>query len=286
LQKDLCKDLYDASLVIRTKLKNGDVMINSYKILGVEVHPATITDLNNLVIDSIEKNKKTIISSQNLHSVYIFNKDAKLRAFNDRTIKRVDGMPFIILGKLMGYPLNKEQRVTWVDYMIPFLKTISDNEFKLFYLGSKPKIADKAIEIFRNKFPGIKIAYANGYFNKVKESWENTELLKMISDFKPDALLVGMGMPIQEHWIYDNLNEIDAKVILTCGAAVEYFTGEVSTPPRWMGKVGLEWLYRLSEDPKRFYKRYCIEPLFLIPLIVKDLIQAIKNRFNHEGNKV
>lgn len=256
--------------------------LKTYKILGVEVHPATITDLNNLVIESIKENKKTIISSQNLHSVYIFNKDAKLRAFNEHTIKRVDGMPFIILGKLMGYPLNKEQRVTWVDYMIPFLKTISDNEFKLFYLGSKPKIADKAVEIFREKFPNIKMAYANGYFNKVKNSWENTELLKMISDYKPDALLVGMGMPIQEHWIYDNLKEINAKVILTCGAAVEYFTGEVSTPPRWMGKAGLEWLYRLTEDPKRFYKRYCIEPWYILPLVIKDLLQAVKNKL-HKG---
>jgi len=247
--------------------------LKSYKILGVEVHPATIEDLNNLVIESIKKNAQYIILSQNLHSVYLYYKNEKLRAFNNYTFKRIDGMPLIILGKLLGYPLNKNQRVTWVDYMLPFLQTINNNNFKLFYLGSEPNTATKFNTFIKNKFPGIKLKHAHGFFNKNKDSLENTKLLKQISDYQPDALLVGMGMPIQEHWIYDNFKEINAKVILTCGAAVEYFTGKVSTPPRWMGKAGLEWLYRLSENPKRFWKRYCIEPWYLTPLIIKDLLK-------------
>jgi N-acetylglucosaminyldiphosphoundecaprenol N-acetyl-beta-D-mannosaminyltransferase len=251
--------------------------INSYKILGANINPATIEELNSYLLESVKSTNSTrIIASQNLHSIYIYHKDVKMRALHENAFKRVDGMPLIILGKLIGYPLNKEQRVTWVDYLDPFLKTITNNNLKLFYIGSKPDIAEKAINNFRKTYKGIQINYTNGYFNKEKNSNENLSIIQKIKNYQPDVLLVGMGMPIQEHWIYDNLNRLNVKVILTCGAAVEYSTGTVSTPPRWMGKAGLEWLFRLYENPKRFYKRYCIEPWFLLPLIFKDLFYAFK----------
>jgi N-acetylglucosaminyldiphosphoundecaprenol N-acetyl-beta-D-mannosaminyltransferase len=80
-----------------------------------------------------------------------------------------------------------------------------------------------------------------------------------------------MGMPRQEKWILENHKELNAKVIMTCGAAIEYVAGTVNTPPRWMGLAGLEWLFRLRENPKRFAFRYLIEPWYIAMLATKDL---------------
>ena len=76
--------------------------------------------------------------------------------------------------------------------------------------------------------------------------------------------MVGMGMPLQEHWIAENYDKLGNAVILPCGAAIDYFAGAIPTPPRWAGRLGLEWLYRLLAEPTRLWKRYLIEPWFLL----------------------
>jgi N-acetylglucosaminyldiphosphoundecaprenol N-acetyl-beta-D-mannosaminyltransferase len=93
-----------------------------------------------------------------------------------------------------------------------------------------------------------------------------------------------MGMPRQEIWVLNNLEKLHAKVILTCGACMDYIAGEIPTPPRWMGRVGLEWLYRLLSEPGRLWKRYLVEPWFLGGLLVRDLWELRIKRFFGGGN--
>jgi N-acetylglucosaminyldiphosphoundecaprenol N-acetyl-beta-D-mannosaminyltransferase len=97
-------------------------------------------------------------------------------------------------------------------------------------------------------------------------------VLAAIRSFRPHILMVGMGMPRQEHWILDNLDEIEVRVILTAGACMDYVAGAVPTPPRWMGRWGLEWLFRLGSDPTRLWRRYLIEPWFVFRLFIRDLL--------------
>ena len=79
-------------------------------------------------------------------------------------------------------------------------------------------------------------------------------------------------MPLQEHWILDNLNQIEANVILTAGACFDYIAGVVPSPPRWMGQIGLEWLSRLASEPRRLWKRYLLEPWYILALVFKELL--------------
>ena len=88
----------------------------------------------------------------------------------------------------------------------------------------------------------------------------NAAVVEHINRFQPHILIVGMGMGRQEHWISGNRKILRTNCIGTCGACMEYFAGAVPTAPRWLGPLGLEWLYRLLSDPKRFWMRYLIEP--------------------------
>jgi N-acetylglucosaminyldiphosphoundecaprenol N-acetyl-beta-D-mannosaminyltransferase len=81
-------------------------------------------------------------------------------------------------------------------------------------------------------------------------------------------------MPRQEHWILDNLEQIQTNTILTSGACIDYVAGAVPTPPRWMGKLGLEWLYRLFSEPGRLWKRYLLEPWFVVRLLLQEILNA------------
>jgi N-acetylglucosaminyldiphosphoundecaprenol N-acetyl-beta-D-mannosaminyltransferase len=128
------------------------------------------------------------------------------------------------------------------------------------------------------EFPSLDLRVHHGYFDSRPGCYENLEILSRINAYRPHVLMVGMGMPHQEHWILDNLDQLDANAILPVGACMDYVAGHISTPPRWMGRMGLEWLYRFSCEPKRLGRRYLIEPLFIIRLLAKEIWQRLVGR--------
>jgi len=244
-------------------------------LLQAEVDITTIEELNNFIMDAILFDRKIIIGGQNLHGIYLNRLDQKRKQFlNTAQVIRIDGMPLIYWGKLLGYPLEKRNRVTYLDWIWPLCQEINQNRWRLFYLGAKPGIAEKAASIIKSNYPNLEIQTHHGYFT----SRENIQVLEKINAFKPNILMVGMGMPRQEHWVLDNLERIEANAILTAGACFDYIAGAIPTPPRWMGQIGLEWLYRLLSEPSRLAKRYLYEPWFLLPLAFKDLKEHFVSR--------
>lgn len=244
-----------------------------FALLGVQVHPLTMSDLHAVIAEAVDSGRRRLVVSQNLHSVYVYHRDAKMRALHARAdYKRIDGMPLIWLGRLLGYPLRREHRVTWVDWLEPLMETSANSGWRVFYVGSAPGVAEVGAHRLQAKFPDLTIRTCHGYFDASKNSPDSVRILDAICEFRTDILIVGMGMPRQEHWILDHLESICASVILTSGACMDYYAGIVSTPPRWMGKAGLEWLYRLIGDPRRFARRYLVEPWIVPPLLLRDLL--------------
>ncbi|MDZ8227012.1 WecB/TagA/CpsF family glycosyltransferase [Nostoc sp. ChiVER01] len=255
----------------------------SYKLLGVQVDALSIPELNLLIEESIENNKKWIIANHNMHSLYLFHNDPKMQAFYAKAkYTHIDGMPLLFIGKLLGFPMKREQRVTYADWVWPLMAEAAEKGWRVFYLGSKPGVAEKGASILCRRFPGLQIACAHGYIDMNKDSQENLATLAAINAYKPHVLMVGMGMPRQERWIYENLEHIHTNTILTSGACIDYVAGAIPTPPRWMGKMGLEWLYRLLSEPKRLWRRYLLEPWFLATLFLQEILsmpsQQKKNR--------
>lgn len=241
-------------------------------ILGVELDVLTICELNQYIKKIIEDNKREVIANHNLHSLYLLNDDASLQEFwNKACLTHIDGMSLIWWGKLLGYDVEKKHRVTYLDWIHPLLKVANENEWKLFYLGSKPGVANLASKKLSNIYSNILFDVHHGYFNAEPGSDENSYILDQINSFQPNILMVGMGMPRQEKWILENLDDLNANVILNCGACFDYIAGEQRVPPRKIGRLGLEWLYRFLFDPVRLFNRYFVEPFKLLPVFFKDL---------------
>jgi N-acetylglucosaminyldiphosphoundecaprenol N-acetyl-beta-D-mannosaminyltransferase len=248
------------------------------EILGVKVHPLSILQLNSSIAEAIAHGHKWIIANHNLHSVYIYHHQSKMRDFYAKSkYIHIDGMALIFLGKILGFPLQREQRVTYVDWTNPLMAEAARSGWRIFYLGSKPGIAQQGAAILRSRFAGLQITTAHGYFNADRDSAENIALLAKINDYQPQIVMVGMSMPRQEKWIADNLDRIDTSVILPCGATLDYVAGAIPTPPRWTGQIGLEWLYRLIVEPRRLWRRYLVEPWFLLWLLLLDGWKKITN---------
>jgi N-acetylglucosaminyldiphosphoundecaprenol N-acetyl-beta-D-mannosaminyltransferase len=230
-------------------------------------------ELTRLVAESVSEGATRIIANHNLHSVLLFHRDPRMRQFYAHASAiHADGMPLVLWGRFLGAEIGSEHRVTYVDWVDQIARQAVVNGWRLFLLGSGPGIAAKAAEVLRERHPGLLVAGRSGYFDTAPQGAENRAVLEEIRSFRADVLMVGMGMPRQEHWILDNLDRIAAKVILPSGACFDYLAGVVPTPPRWMGRIGLEWAFRLAAEPSRLWRRYLVEPWGLLPWMWRDLV--------------
>jgi N-acetylglucosaminyldiphosphoundecaprenol N-acetyl-beta-D-mannosaminyltransferase len=242
--------------------------------LGLTLHPKTLDELNDLVSIGIRDQKRWIIANHNLHSVYLFHTQPTLREFYARAHwVHIDGMPLVALGRLYGYPLERSQRVTYADWTLPLIALAAGQGWRVFYLGSPKGVAEKGAQELRKLHPTLHIEVNDGYFDARPGSAENEALVARINTYEPDLLMVGMGMPRQEYWIHNNFAQLNAKVILPSGAAIDYIAGAVPTPPRWTGLLGLEWAFRLVNEPRRLFARYLIEPWYILFLLATDFLR-------------
>jgi N-acetylglucosaminyldiphosphoundecaprenol N-acetyl-beta-D-mannosaminyltransferase len=240
--------------------------------LGLTLQPRSLPQMNDIVDQGIRERRKWIISNHNLHSVYLLHKLAQVREFYTHVnFTYLDGMPLVALGRLYGYPIQRDQRVTHADWFGPLMKLAAGKGWRVFHVGSPQQVADQGAAKLRRVFPGLNIEVQDGYFDARRGSAENEALVERINAYHPDLLMVGMGMPRQELWTEENFTRLDAHVILSSnGAALEYFAGVVPTPPRWSGRCGMEWLFRLVHEPRRLFSRYFIEPWYVLLLLLLD----------------
>ena len=250
--------------------------ITEVSFLGLRLHLATRKELLHLVQDQLKKREQVILANHNLHSLYLFLRQPKLRDFYSQAeFCHIDGMPLVLLARFFGFPAKRDHRVTYVDLIHPLMALVAHQNWRIFYLGSAPGIADRGAVALRSSYPGLQIRTMHGYFSTEKKSDENRRVLESIREYSPHILMVGMGMPRQELWIHQNRESFSANVILPCGAAMDYVAGSVPMPPRWAGRVGLEWAFRLFNEPGRLWQRYLVEPWFLARVVLQELVKSI-----------
>lgn len=247
--------------------------------MGIRVHALTVDDLTAAEAACIARPGASLIINHNLHSLYLVQRDAVMRALYARAdYIHIDGMALIWLGRLLGFPLRRDHRVTWLDWLEPLMAAAAARGWSVFYLGGKAGIAAKAANRLAAEFPGLVVETASGYFDARPGSADSEALLARINAARPDILMVGMGMPRQEHWIHHHIDRLEVGVVHAPGACFDYVAGEVPRPPRWVGRAGLEWLYRLLSEPRRLWRRYLVEPWSVLGLFLRELLRRRSRR--------
>lgn len=247
-----------------------------YQFLGIEVEALSMAQLDAILAGAVQNNRHLIIANHNLHSIYQYHHDQKMRRFYALADHiHVDGMAVIGCGRLLGAPLRREHRVTYVDWLSSIAQLAAENNWRIFYLGSRPGVGEAGADVLRRRYPGLLMETAHGYFDLRPTSGEALAIVERIEAWQPQLLITGMGMPRQEHWIVDHADKISANVILNGGAALDYFAGVIPTPPRWAGRLGLEWLFRLLAEPRRLWTRYLVEPWFILYRVTIDIVRRL-----------
>jgi N-acetylglucosaminyldiphosphoundecaprenol N-acetyl-beta-D-mannosaminyltransferase len=207
-------------------------------------------------------------------------------AINDFELASPDGMPLVWLSKLGG--VTGIERVDGPNSMLAICEQGVALRYRHFFYGSTEETLAALEGRLRALFPGIQIAGSiSPPFRRLTEE-ENEDIAHRINCAQPDIVWVGLGMPKQELWVAQNAWRLEAPVILAVGAAFGFTAGLVRRAPRWMQRSGLEWAFRLSQEPRRLWKRYLVGNPYFIWLVARELVsrraavtKRIGGRFEH-----
>jgi len=244
------------------------------KLLGIHVDDITLSEFLTTIKKTVSTGQKKIFANVNVNAINIAYEQGWYRDFfNQCDIVFCDGYGVKLAAALCGFTIR--ERITSADMMWRLAEFSEKKEITLFFLGSKPGVAEKAAAQLQARNPRLQILGCyHGFFEKSPASDENRTVISMINACKPDVLILGMGMPMQERWLVDNWDGINAHVALTGGAVFDYVSGELKRAPRWMTDHGLEWLGRLFIEPRRLWKRYIIgNPLFFWRVFIHEILR-------------
>nr|MDQ3041653.1 WecB/TagA/CpsF family glycosyltransferase [Acidobacteriota bacterium] len=184
-----------------------------------------------------------------------------------------DGMPLVWMQKLQGE--GQAARVRANDLMILLCAYAEKNDLTVGFYGGKQSVIDAITKRARKDFPKLKIACAFSPPFRPLTDAEDAEITAEINRKNPDILFMGLGCPKQENWMAAHKNRVKA-VMLGVGASFDFFAGNVKESPEWLGKLGLEWLFRLTQEPRRLWRRYLILNPRFVRLATLQLLKSKK----------
>jgi N-acetylglucosaminyldiphosphoundecaprenol N-acetyl-beta-D-mannosaminyltransferase len=237
-------------------------------VLGVSVDPVEAVDIIERISGAVSQRRRLLVGHHNLHSAYLVRHRPEMQAFYDRAdLVYVDGMPLVLADRRGSGVLQRQHRSTLLDWIEPLLARAQREGWSVYLLGGAPAVIERTAAVFARRHPGAAFSFHHGYFEGVEAE---ATVLRDIDAVSPDLLLVGMGMPRQEIWLARHFDRLDVRAAISIGGLFDYFAGASATPPRWMGRLGLEWLGRLVADPRRLGHRYLVEPMLLAAELVRE----------------
>ncbi|MDP2207906.1 MAG: WecB/TagA/CpsF family glycosyltransferase [Bacteroidota bacterium] len=235
---------------------------------GVKVDVVDGGTILNRIKNLIEENRKGSISYINAHAINLAQRLKWFKKYlNNSEISYADGQGVRLGAWLLRKPVPALVNLTrWAWELLNYC---ARNDYKIFLLGATESVIQKAVSNIRKKNPDVKIVgYHHGYFEKTGKP--SDDVVAYINSLKPNVMLVGMGMPLQENWIKENFNSLQVNAIFNGGSCIDILAGVKKVCPQWMSNIGFEWLFRLSQEPLRLFIRYIIgNPKFLYYIFFK-----------------
>jgi N-acetylglucosaminyldiphosphoundecaprenol N-acetyl-beta-D-mannosaminyltransferase len=241
------------------------VEIEQVNVLGIGVSVIDQDRAREFLFDALRQGKRGYVTVTGVHGVSEAQTDGTLRdIFNRALLVTPDGMPMVWMGRLQKQP--SIQRVYGPDLMLNLCQHSVQFRFKHFFFGGVPGVAEELRDNLTARFPGLSVVGTyTPPFRRLNES-ELSDLQHMVRASQPDFFWVGLSTPKQEHFMAQHLALLpEAKIFVGVGAAFDLLTGRVRQAPRWIMRLGLEWLFRLICEPKRLWRRYFRNnPVFII----------------------
>jgi len=248
-------------------------------ILGIQTSAQSFDEaLEKLTDWSQDGEQKRYVSTCPVYTVMMGYERADVReALNAADMVAADGMPIAWLQRIYAPP--PVQRVYGPDIMLELCRRTEKLDVSHYFWGGKPTVVEQLSRFLKSEFPDLDtVGYHSPPFSPLPEE-PDLEMVKAINDKNPDVVWVGLGSPKQDLWMHMYRPLLNAKLLIAVGAAFDFLTNNVAQAPLWMRQSGLEWLFRLSQEPRRLAKRYLVyNTKFLYCMVTQQYKYTQPNR--------
>jgi N-acetylglucosaminyldiphosphoundecaprenol N-acetyl-beta-D-mannosaminyltransferase len=218
------------------------------------------------------------VYTPNVDHVVLAEHDTRFaEAYARADLSFADGMPLVALSRLRSVRLP--EKVSGSDFMLPLMERAAHRGWRVYMLGGMDGVADVAATRLLERYPSLQIVGRDPAFIDLAASpAQRAAEVARIREARPDVVLVALGAPKQEIWIDDVATALAPAVLIGVGASLDFLAGTAVRAPRWMSRVGLEWLHRLGKDPKRMIHRYLVRDAEFPAILARQLVRDLAGR--------
>lgn len=239
------------------------------KFMNTDIDNLTMAETLNEIDKLIQKKNCSYVVTPNVDHIVRLEKDEELqKVYKNASLILTDGKPLIWISKWYKTPIK--EKISGSDLFPRVCQLAANKNYTMYLLGAAEGVADTAAKNLMKKYPGLNIVGTySPPFGFEKNKQEMNKIKTQIQDVHPDILIVGLGCPKQEKFMYYHCKELGVPISFCLGASIDFEAGNIKRAPKWMSNHGLEWLYRFSKEPKRLFKRYFVDDLKIIQVARK-----------------
>lgn len=243
--------------------------LNRVKFMNTYIDNVTKAEAIEHIEKCIQERKISQIITPNVDQIVRMEKDEYFKEIcNNCELLLVDGTPLMWIAKKYKKPFK--EKICGSDLMPELCELAAKKGYKIFILGAAPGVAALAAEKLKEKNPELIVA--GTYSPPVgfeKDQHEIDYINEMLRESKADMLFVGMGVPKQDIFVYENMEKYQIPTSFSIGGTIDFIAGKQKRAPKWINKIGMEWFYRFLCNPKRLFKRYFVDDIKILKLYFK-----------------
>ena len=243
----------------------------SVEVLGCPVTKLGLEDFVSVAEEFIRSGKPHYVAVVNVAKVVKMRSDKELEeSIHSAHLIGADGIPLVWASRLLGNPLPG--RVNGTDLMFRLLEKANEKGYRIFFFGASEGVLQRVLKEVRTEYPGVKISgFHHGYFTPEEESG----IVSKIRTAHADILFIAFGTPKKELWVKQYLSAMDVPVVHGVGGSFDVLAGVIPRAPLWMQRNGMEWLFRLMQEPRRMWRRYLVTNVIFTILLLKEYLRYL-----------
>ena len=243
-------------------------------VLGCQIDRLNMEEAVERCVAAIESRRYLQHLAINAAKVVALHRDPRLRQVaGDCQLVTADGQAVVWAARVLGGRLP--ERVAGIDLMLRLTQVAAERSYGIYILGAKQDVLERAVDVLRQTTPGLNVTgYRNGFFGES----EQAEVVQAIRDAKPDILFVAISSPMKEYFLGTHGPSLGVPFVMGVGGAIDVVAGITQRAPEAWQRAGLEWLYRLQQEPRRMLKRYAVTNTLFLGLVARAVMQARRAR--------
>jgi N-acetylglucosaminyldiphosphoundecaprenol N-acetyl-beta-D-mannosaminyltransferase len=247
-----------------------DTDIECKELFGMPIHAATMEQAVGMCVNAIERSQGLVIGVVNAAKLVNMQREPVLRdSVLDSDVILADGIAVVWASRLLGRGLP--ERVAGIDLFQRLLEAANERKYSVYFLGAAQEVLDEVLQRTREEYPHVRIAGShNGYFDAERDS---ERIANDIKKAAPDMLFLGMTSPKKEVFLSKWGRKINVAVCHGVGGSFDVMAGKVKRAPRLWQRLGLEWLYRVVQEPRRMWRRYLVTNTLFMGMLVREMLR-------------